>query len=91
MPETASLYDIFATRQLSPLSTYPIITIPLSGRMPEWTKGADCKSAIRGFESHSGLCPNCFDLCIYSHWEPARVVAVATRRLLEQALNRDLG
>ena len=23
--------------------------------MPEWTKGADCKSAIRGFESHSGL------------------------------------
>ncbi len=26
-----------------------------AGRMPEWTKGADCKSAIRGFESHSGL------------------------------------
>lgn len=25
------------------------------GRMPEWTKGADCKSVIRGFESHSGL------------------------------------
>ena len=23
--------------------------------MPEWTKGADCKSVCRGFESHSGL------------------------------------
>ena len=35
--------------------------------MPEWTKGADCKSAIRGFESHSGLCLNRFDLLIYPH------------------------
>ena len=26
-----------------------------AGRVPEWTKGADCKSAIRGFESHRGL------------------------------------
>ena len=27
----------------------------LAGRVPEWTKGADCKSAIRGFESHRDL------------------------------------
>ena len=34
-----------------------ILSLPFHhfGRMPEWTKGADCKSAIRGFESHSGL------------------------------------
>lgn len=25
------------------------------GRVPEWTKGTDCKSVIRGFESHRGL------------------------------------
>ncbi len=40
---------------LSVLPTYPMIIYPLPGRMPEWTKGADCKSVIRGFESHSGL------------------------------------
>jgi hypothetical protein len=26
-----------------------------SGRVPKWTKGTDCKSVIRGFESHLGL------------------------------------
>ena len=29
-----------------------------AGRVPEWTKGADCKSVVlahRGFESHRGL------------------------------------
>lgn len=25
------------------------------GRVPKWTKGTDCKSVIRGFESHLGL------------------------------------
>ena len=25
------------------------------GGVPKWTKGADCKSAIRGFESHRRL------------------------------------
>ena len=25
------------------------------GRVPKWTKGTDCKSVIRGFESHRGL------------------------------------
>src|ERR1700712_965754 len=32
----------------------------MSGRVPKWTKGTDCKSVIRGFESHLGLsiiCP----------------------------------
>ena len=27
------------------------------GRVPKWTKGTDCKSVIRGFESHLGLYP----------------------------------
>ncbi len=26
------------------------------GRVPKRTKGTDCKSVIRGFESHLGLC-----------------------------------
>ena len=26
------------------------------GRVPKWSKGTDCKSVIRGFESHLGLC-----------------------------------
>jgi hypothetical protein len=26
-----------------------------TGRVPKWTKGTDCKSVIRGFESHLGL------------------------------------
>src|SRR3954471_1267727 len=25
------------------------------GRVPKWSKGTDCKSVIRGFESHLGL------------------------------------
>ena len=25
------------------------------GRVPKWPKGTDCKSVIRGFESHLGL------------------------------------
>ena len=28
---------------------------PSQGRVPKWTKGTDCKSVIRGFESHHGL------------------------------------
>ena len=28
-----------------------------SGRVPKWSKGTDCKSVIRGFESHLGLLP----------------------------------
>ena len=28
-----------------------------SGRVPKWSKGTDCKSVIRGFESHRGLYP----------------------------------
>ena len=27
------------------------------GRVPKWSKGTDCKSVIRGFESHRGLSP----------------------------------
>ena len=27
----------------------------VEGDVPEWTKGADCKSVIRGFESHRRL------------------------------------
>ena len=27
----------------------------VAGRVPKWTKGTDCKSVIRGFESHRGL------------------------------------
>ncbi len=30
----------------------------MHGGVPEWTKGADCKSAIRGFESHRRLSVN---------------------------------
>ena len=37
-------------------------TCCVCGRMPERTKGADCKSAIRGFESHSGLCQHRLDV-----------------------------
>src|ERR1043165_7376488 len=33
-------------------SAYPLPR----GRVPKWTKGTDCKSVIRGFESHLGLC-----------------------------------
>lgn len=29
--------------------------LPTPGRVPEWTKGADCKSVIRRFESDRGL------------------------------------
>src|SRR2546423_14492433 len=29
--------------------------IPYSGRVPKWTKGTDCKSVIRRFESDLGL------------------------------------
>lgn len=29
--------------------------LPAFGRVPEWTKGADCKSVIRRFESDRGL------------------------------------
>lgn len=28
---------------------------PTVGRVPKWSKGTDCKSVIRGFESHRGL------------------------------------
>src|SRR5258706_11792184 len=31
--------------------------IPYSGRVPKWTKGTDCKSVIRRFESDLGLFP----------------------------------
>lgn len=27
------------------------------GRVPKWSKGTDCKSVIRGFESHRDLSP----------------------------------
>ena len=37
------------------------------GRVPEWTKGADCKSAIRGFESHRGLFRNEGEKCFLKH------------------------
>lgn len=33
------------------------ILIDSSGRVPKWSKGTDCKSVIRGFESHRGLSP----------------------------------
>ena len=30
--------------------------LSILGRVPKWSKGTDCKSVIRGFESHLGLC-----------------------------------
>jgi hypothetical protein len=32
-----------------------LIPSRILGRIPKWTKGADCKSVIRRFESDSGL------------------------------------
>ncbi len=52
--------------------------------MPEWTKGADCKSAIRGFESHSGLS---LDSCVF----PASIKGLRAVSLVKCNFRMNIG
>ena len=54
-----------------------------SGRVPKWTKGTDCKSVIRRFESDLGLFParsdQSFDHLMRVTWMPLRLGSRAAR------------
>ena len=57
------------------------VELSRNGDVPEWSKGADCKSAIRGFESHRRLL----------FFESSCVVTQIRRRLIDDQLKFLMG
>ena len=48
-----------------------VLSLGVLGRVPEWSNGADCKSVVRGFESHPDLSPECLRRAAASKPGPA--------------------